>query len=250
MLSVVSVCLPGPNVSPNCAQVHELHDLRLADDQLRAVLDGLVLVREAVRQRVARVIGPLDDVDQLALDEVHDAHAWLLSAAESAYLRDSSAFLQREGSPDRRRENLLHRSGVRRYDVRTTVQAASASQRGSLQVQNRCRHGGVSASPRARGPAVAVSCSGFRRPGWRYSDAGSPRKTYVVDTSILVSAPDAIQNLTTNNTVARAVPGAPGARPEAHLGQRRRLHRAQHGQVPRRAAGRGVDRPDPRRASR
>ena len=33
------------------------------------------------------------------------------------------------------------------------------------------------------------------------SDAGSPRKTYVVDTSILVSAPDALQNLTTNNTV-------------------------------------------------
>ena len=33
------------------------------------------------------------------------------------------------------------------------------------------------------------------------SDAGSPRKTYVVDTSILISAPDALQNLTTNNTV-------------------------------------------------
>lgn len=33
------------------------------------------------------------------------------------------------------------------------------------------------------------------------SDAGNPRKTFVVDTSILVSAPDALQNLTTNNTV-------------------------------------------------
>ena len=33
------------------------------------------------------------------------------------------------------------------------------------------------------------------------SDAGSAYKTYVVDTSILVSAPDALQNLTTNNTV-------------------------------------------------
>jgi len=32
------------------------------------------------------------------------------------------------------------------------------------------------------------------------SDPGS-RKTYIVDTSILVSAPDALQNLTTNNTV-------------------------------------------------
>jgi PhoH-like ATPase len=33
------------------------------------------------------------------------------------------------------------------------------------------------------------------------SDAALARKTYVVDTSILVSAPDALQNLTTNNTV-------------------------------------------------
>ncbi|MBP1604506.1 MAG: PhoH family protein, partial [Acidobacteria bacterium] len=38
------------------------------------------------------------------------------------------------------------------------------------------------------------------------SDAGSPRKTYVVDTSILVSAPDAIQNLTSNNTVVVPFP--------------------------------------------
>jgi PhoH-like ATPase len=38
------------------------------------------------------------------------------------------------------------------------------------------------------------------------SDAGSPRKTYVVDTSILISAPDAIQNLTTNNTVVIPFP--------------------------------------------
>ncbi len=37
-------------------------------------------------------------------------------------------------------------------------------------------------------------------------DAGSPRKTYVVDTSILVSAPDALQNLTTNNTVLMPFP--------------------------------------------
>jgi PhoH-like ATPase len=33
------------------------------------------------------------------------------------------------------------------------------------------------------------------------SDPGSRRKTYVVDTSILVSAPDALQNLTSNNTI-------------------------------------------------
>jgi PhoH-like ATPase len=33
------------------------------------------------------------------------------------------------------------------------------------------------------------------------SDAALPRKTFVVDTSILVSAPDALQNLTASNTV-------------------------------------------------
>lgn len=38
------------------------------------------------------------------------------------------------------------------------------------------------------------------------SDAGRDRKTYVVDTSILVSAPDALQNLTTNNTVVLPFP--------------------------------------------
>jgi len=38
------------------------------------------------------------------------------------------------------------------------------------------------------------------------TDAGSPRKTYVVDTSILVSAPDALQNLTSNNTVLMPFP--------------------------------------------
>ncbi len=38
------------------------------------------------------------------------------------------------------------------------------------------------------------------------SDAGHDRKTYVVDTSILVSAPDALQNLTTNNTVVLPFP--------------------------------------------
>ncbi len=56
------------------ADVDELHALRLADDQLRAVLDRLVVVRKAEGQRVAGVIGPLDDLDQLTLDEVHDAH--------------------------------------------------------------------------------------------------------------------------------------------------------------------------------
>ena len=38
------------------------------------------------------------------------------------------------------------------------------------------------------------------------SDSGRERKTYVVDTSILVSAPDALQNLTTSNTVVLPFP--------------------------------------------
>lgn len=38
------------------------------------------------------------------------------------------------------------------------------------------------------------------------SDPGRERKTYVVDTSILVSTPDALQNLTTNNTVVLPFP--------------------------------------------
>lgn len=38
------------------------------------------------------------------------------------------------------------------------------------------------------------------------SDAPARRKTYVVDTSVLVSAPDALQHLTTNNTVVLPFP--------------------------------------------
>src|SRR5262249_35209321 len=52
----------------------ELRDLRFADDELRAVLDLLVLVGKAVRQGVPRVVGPLDDVDELFLEKVDDRH--------------------------------------------------------------------------------------------------------------------------------------------------------------------------------
>ena len=54
---------------------HELHLLRFAHDQLGAVLDFLVVVRPAVGERVARVIGPFDDLDQLVLDDVEQVHA-------------------------------------------------------------------------------------------------------------------------------------------------------------------------------
>ena len=56
------------------AEIDELHLLRLAYDQLRAVLNRLVVVGKTERQRIARIIGPFDDVDQLALDEIHQAH--------------------------------------------------------------------------------------------------------------------------------------------------------------------------------
>ena len=56
------------------AEVDELRDLRFAHDQLRAVLDFLVLVGKAERQRVARIVGPFDDVDELFLEEVDDRH--------------------------------------------------------------------------------------------------------------------------------------------------------------------------------
>ena len=75
---MVSVCLPGPNEIAELAEVDELHDLRLADDELRAALDFLVLVRKAVRERVARVVGPLDDLDELAADEVGEGHQHLI----------------------------------------------------------------------------------------------------------------------------------------------------------------------------
>ena len=66
--------LAGPERVAELAQVHELHDLRLAHDELRAALDFLVIVRKPERQRVARVVGPLDDLDELAADEVGQSH--------------------------------------------------------------------------------------------------------------------------------------------------------------------------------
>ena len=66
--------LAGGEGIAELAEVNELHLLRFTDDQLRAVLDCLVLVGKAVRERIPGVIGPLDDVDQFALDEIHQTH--------------------------------------------------------------------------------------------------------------------------------------------------------------------------------
>ena len=66
--------LAGTERVAELAEVDELRDLRFAHDELRAVLDFLVLVGEAERQRVARVVRPLDDVDELFLEEIDDRH--------------------------------------------------------------------------------------------------------------------------------------------------------------------------------
>ena len=66
--------LAGAEQVAEGAKVDELRLLRFADDQLRAVLDRLVVVRKAVGQSVARVIGPLDDVNHFALEEVGNSH--------------------------------------------------------------------------------------------------------------------------------------------------------------------------------
>src|SRR5439155_8547568 len=56
------------------AEIHELGDLRFADDQLRAAFNLLVLVGKPEGERIARVIGPFDDVDELLADEVENGH--------------------------------------------------------------------------------------------------------------------------------------------------------------------------------
>jgi hypothetical protein len=66
--------LPGRKQIAELTQVHELDHLRFAHDELRAPLDLLVVIRPAVTQGIARIIGPLDDFDQLPFDEVHEAH--------------------------------------------------------------------------------------------------------------------------------------------------------------------------------
>jgi hypothetical protein len=48
------------------ALVHEHRHLARAHDQLRAVLDLVVVAREAPDERAPAVVDPLDDVDELA----------------------------------------------------------------------------------------------------------------------------------------------------------------------------------------
>jgi hypothetical protein len=64
----------GSELVAELAEVDELCDLRFADDQLRTVLDLAIVVGEPVAQRIARVVGPLDDVDVLLLDAIENPH--------------------------------------------------------------------------------------------------------------------------------------------------------------------------------
>ena len=91
--------LAGPEQVAELAQIDELHHLRFAHDELRAALDLLVVVRKAVRERVARVIGPLDDLDELAAEEIGQAHGGLLRLYQGH--SDTNRELASEGSRDR-----------------------------------------------------------------------------------------------------------------------------------------------------
>ena len=55
-------------------QINELRDLRFADDELRAALDFLVLIGKPERERVARIVRPFDDVDELFLEKIGQSH--------------------------------------------------------------------------------------------------------------------------------------------------------------------------------
>jgi hypothetical protein len=56
------------------AEIHELRRLRFADDELRAVLDFLVHVREPEGNGVARIVLPLDDFEKLCFEIINQTH--------------------------------------------------------------------------------------------------------------------------------------------------------------------------------
>ena len=66
--------------------VHKDGHLRLANGELGAVLDLVVVALEPVHHRVRGVVSPLDNVDELALDLVPNAHA-VVALAEQVYMR-------------------------------------------------------------------------------------------------------------------------------------------------------------------
>src|SRR5207248_332942 len=67
--------LAGPERIAELPEIHELHGLRFANDELGAAFDRAVAIGEAKRQRIARVIHPLDDLDELAAEKLSETHA-------------------------------------------------------------------------------------------------------------------------------------------------------------------------------
>ena len=61
------------------ALIDEQRRLPRTHDELRAVLDLLLRPRETLHHRVARLVEPLDDVDQLAGNEFTNRHGILRS---------------------------------------------------------------------------------------------------------------------------------------------------------------------------
>ena len=65
---------PGAEDVGELALVDEDRRLPLADGELGAVLDRVALALEAPDDGVAGVVGPVDDVDELAAQEIEDRH--------------------------------------------------------------------------------------------------------------------------------------------------------------------------------
>jgi hypothetical protein len=65
--------LAGPE---RVAELAEVDELRTCDSRTMSCAPRLISLsrRETERQRVARIVGPLDDVDELAANEIGQAH--------------------------------------------------------------------------------------------------------------------------------------------------------------------------------
>ena len=69
---------PGAEDVGELALVDEDRGLPLAHGELGAVLDRVALALEAPDDGVAGVVGPVDDVDELAAQEIEDRHRGVL----------------------------------------------------------------------------------------------------------------------------------------------------------------------------
>src|SRR5207237_5944119 len=93
------------------ALVDEQRGLRLAHGELAALLDLGVAHRETPREDLVAILRPLDDVDELLLEEVEKAHVGL---QWSALTSRSAASLTHAG-----RRNLEERGRANRTPTKT-----------------------------------------------------------------------------------------------------------------------------------